>query len=164
MFVSSVIMMLAGLPKSKKVSLALQTVQVFGMAVSNIFFGSLPGCFTNIFSGLRNILIYKEKLKLPYKLLLSLITIVISVVFNNVGIFVLFPILSFAIFTLWGDVKNVVHFKIIVILSNFMWLVHDLAVMSYVGVAFNIFGTITNLIGIYRLKADSRPSSNKSQK
>ena len=155
--------MLSGLPKNKKFCIALQTVQVFGMAISNIFFSSLPGFFTNSFSGTRNILIYKDKLQLPAKIILITLTLVISIVFNNVGLFVLCPIASFIIFTLWGDTKNVTHFKLIVIVSNLLWMMHDLYVMSYVGVVFNVFGTITNLVGIYRLKKDSLKKVNSKQ-
>ena len=106
---------------------------------------------SSCFSGIRNIFAYKDKLKLPIKLLVIFLSIVISLAFNNIGFFVIFPILSFV-----ADTKNVVLFKWIIILGNVFWLIHDIHVMSYVAVVFDILGTITNLIGIIRIKKSKR--------
>jgi len=156
MFVSSVLMMIAGLPKSKKTCIILQTIQIFGMSIGNLFLGSFPGFFVNCCSGIRNIFAYKDKLKLPIKLLVIFLSIVISLAFNNIGFFVIFPILSIITFTLGVDTKNVVLFKWLIILGNVFWLIHDIHVMSYVAVIFDILGIITNLIGIIRIKKSKR--------
>lgn len=156
MFISSVLMMIAGLPESKKTCIILQTVQIFGMSIGNLFLGSFPGFFVNCFSGIRNIFAYKDKLKLPIKLLVIFLSIVVSLAFNNIGFFVIFPILSIITFTLGVDTKNVVIFKWLIILGNVFWLIHDVHVMSYVAVVFDILGTITNLIGIVRIKKSKR--------
>ena len=156
MFISSVLMMIAGLPKSKKTCIILQTIQIFGMSIGNLFLGSLPGFFVNCFSGIRNIFAYKDKLKLPIKLLVIFLSIAISLTFNNIGFFVIFPILSIITFTFVVDTKNVVLFKWIIILGNIFWLIHDVYAMSYVAAVFDILGTITNLIGIIRIKKRKR--------
>lgn len=156
MFISSVLMMIAGLPKSKKNCIILQTIHIFGMSIGNLFLGSFPGFFVNCCSGIRNIFAYKDKLKLPIKLLVIFLSIAVSLIFNNIGFFVIFPILSIISFTLVVDTKNVVFFKWIVILCNMFWLIHDIHVMSYTAVVFDILGTITNLIGIIRIKKSKR--------
>lgn len=156
MFISSVLMMIAGLPKNKKTCITLQTIQIFGMSIGNLFLGSFPGFFVNCFSGIRNIFAYKDKLKLPIKLLVIFLSIAVSLIFNNIGFFVIFPILSIITFTFVADTKNVVLFKWIIILGNVFWLIHDIHIMSYAAVVFDILGTITNLIGIIRIKKSKR--------
>ena len=95
-------------------------------------------------------------MKLPIKLLVIFLSIVISLAFNNIGFFVIFPILSIITFTLGVDTKNVVLFKWLIILGNVFWLIHDIHIMSYAAVVFDILGTITNLIGIIRIKKSKR--------
>ena len=77
--------------------------------------------------------------------------------YNDIGIFVIFPLLSLISFTLFMNTKNPIAFKWLVILGNVLWFAHDIYIMSYVAVAFDILGTITNLIGIYRIKKEKSP-------
>jgi hypothetical protein len=70
---------------------------------------------------------------------------------------VIFPLLSLATFTIFMDTNNTVLFKWLVISGNVLWFVHDIFIMSYVAVAFDILGTITKLIGIYRIKKEKSP-------
>ena len=157
MLFSSVLMMIAGLPKKKQTCLFLQTIQIFGMAIGNLFLGSFPGFFINCCSGTRNLLSYYNKLNTFSKIAIIVICGVISILYNDIGIFVIFPLLSLVSFTLFMNTKNPIVFKWLVILGNVLWFAHDVYIMSYVAVAFDILGTITNLIGIYRIKKEKSP-------
>jgi hypothetical protein len=157
MLISSILMMLAGLPKKKQTCLFLQTIQIFGMAIGNLFLGSFPGFFINCCSGTRNLLASKGKLNNFAKIAIIIISGIISCLYNDIGILVIFPLLSLATFTIFMDTNNTVLFKWLVISGNVLWFVHDIFIMSYVAVAFDILGTITNLIGIYRIKKEKSP-------
>lgn len=157
MFISSALMMIAGLPKKKQTCLILQTIQIFGMALGNLFLGSFPGFFINCCSGTRNLFASKGKLNMPLKLIIITVSTIVSIMFNNIGFLVIFPILSLASFTLFMDTKDVILFKWLIILGNALWFVHDISVASYVAVAFDILGTITNLISIYGIKKEKSP-------
>ena len=152
MFVSCVIMTVSGLPKKKQVCLLMQTIQIFGMAIGNLFLGSFPGCASNACAGIRNVLCYNNKLNVFFKLLTILISGTISLVFNNIGWFVVFPIAGTTIATLLIDVDNIVHFKWMLVVCNALWFVHDFYIGAFVAVIFDALCIIANVVGIIRVK------------
>jgi hypothetical protein len=91
-------MVTSNLPKNKDTSLKMQIVQIFMMSAGNVLLGSWPGCITNIFAGIRHTLSYKNKLNTPFKIILSIAAVSFSLLTNNIGIFIIFPVLSFILF------------------------------------------------------------------
>jgi hypothetical protein len=145
-------MSVAGLPKSKKTSLVLQSIQILIAAIANLVLGSYPGFVINMLSVVRNILSQKEKLTTIPKIVLIVLTIVISLCYNDIGVFVIFPLLSFIMFTFFINTKDDKRFKYMVIISNVFWGIHDFYVKAYVAVFFDVISSITNIIGIYRIQ------------
>ena len=152
MFIASCLMILSGLPKNKKTCAVLQTVQIFGMAAGNLCLGSFPGFFVNCCSGIRNILESNNKLTTLWKILVIVVSSIISIMFNNIGFIVICPLISLVIFTLFMDTKNVVVFKLLVITTSILWGIHDATIASYVALAFDALSIVTNIIGIFLVK------------
>lgn len=152
MFIACIIMTIAGLPKKKSTCLILQNTQILLASIGNIILGSYPGCIINLLSIIRNWLSQKSKLTLPLKIILSIFVVVLSLYFNNIGLLVIFPLLSFLSFIFFLNETNDITFKILVIISCLFWVIHDFSIQAYVAGIFDIITIITNVIGIYKIR------------
>lgn len=80
----------------------------------------------------RNILSYKEKLTMKITLFLVMLSIVIGVYINNLGIIGWLPIVASASFTICIYVtKNEQQMRYALVLNQLLWLAHNLYVQAY---------------------------------
>lgn len=150
-FIGSVLLIYSGIIKEKKKIIYVQTVQTGLFALSNAILGGITGIITNIVDCIRNILCYKEKLGLKEKIILMTISIVLSLYFNNLGIIGTLPLMSTILYIIFIDTKNVIKFKLILIITSVLWFIYSMVIKSYASAIFNILNMITNSISIYQL-------------
>ncbi|MBQ2836418.1 MAG: YgjV family protein [Clostridia bacterium] len=148
---ASLLMVYTGLLRKKEKFIYIQTFQMLLLAISNLILGGITGVITNIFGCIRNILCYKNKLKNTEKIILVVITSVFSLCFNNLGFIGILPLISTVTYTLLIDLKDVVKFKILVILTVILWFIYDIYIQSYTSAIFDFMTIITNTIAIYKL-------------
>lgn len=148
---ASLLMVYSGLIRKKAKFIYIQTIQILLFVISNLVLGGITGAITNAFACIRNILFYKNKLKNREKIVLALITIVFSLLFNNLGIIGLLPLISTVVYTLLIDLKDVVKFKMLVIATVILWFIYDIYIQSYTSAIFDFMTIITNTIAIYKL-------------
>lgn len=84
-FIAAVLMLISGYVKSKKVTLLIQTVEVFLDAVACFVLGAVSGGIVNLFSLVRNILAYLDKFTPVSKSIIILSVSVLSIKFNSNG-------------------------------------------------------------------------------
>lgn len=148
---ASLLMVYSGLLRKKEKFIYIQTIQILLFVISNLVLGGITGAITNAFACIRNILFYKNKLKNKEKIILVLITLVFSLFFNNLGLWGLLPLISTVAYTLLIDLKDVVKFKILVILTVILWFIYDIYIKSYTSAIFDFMTIVTNTIAIYKL-------------
>jgi len=149
--IASIIMVYSGFLKQKKTILYTQTIQIGLSVLSNIILGGITGAIINALSCIRNILCYRNKLNTKAKIILILLATILSLLFNNLGIKGLFPVLSIIIYTLFMNIKNVVKFKWLIVITMFLWLVYDLFIKSYTSAVFDFMSIIANIISIIQI-------------
>ena len=159
LFIACVIMSISGIPKSKKTTLTLQTIQIIIAGIANLVLQSYPGSFTNFLSAIRNILCQKGKLTTPIKIVLGVVVVVVSLLANNIGIFVMFPIASYIMFLAFMNNKDPIVLKWLMVIAGVIWGIHDFYIMAYTGVFFDVLSIITSFIGIYRIKRVKKKSN-----
>lgn len=152
LFLASLIMVSLGLVKNKKQILLLQTIQIFMMGIGCLFLGSIPAAIINGFSCVRNILAYHDKLNRNSKMVLIALCTSCSLTFNNIGIWGIFPIISSILFVIFIDTKDVSKFKQLEIVSTSLWLAHDIHILAYSAVVFDILTIVTNAVAFTQLK------------
>lgn len=150
--IASLLMVYSGLIKKKEKIIYMQTIQIFMFALSNLILGGITGSISNLFACIRNILFHKNKLKNKEKIILVCMMLVFSLSFNNLGIIGLLPLISTIAFTLFIDLKDIIKFKILIISTSFLWLIHDICIQSYISAIFDFMTIVTNTISIYKLK------------
>ena len=81
--IGSILMVYVGVIKDKKGILFVQSLQIALLAISNLVLNGISGFIINTINLIRNIICYKEALSLKVKILLSIISIILTIYFNN---------------------------------------------------------------------------------
>ena len=150
-FLAALIQVGSGAIKEKAKILIVQTVQLFMQGVSMLLLGGVTGAVSNVLSCLRNYLCYKEKLNMVWKLLLIAASVAMTVFLNDQGLFGMLPAAVCTVYILLMDMKNPVHFKLLVTLSFVPWMFYHFILGSYVGAFFDAAAIITNSITLFTM-------------
>ena len=153
--IASLLMVYSGIVKNKKKILYVQSIQVGLFAISNLVLNGISGAIINTINFIRNIICYKNNLNLKIKILLTIISIGLSLYFNNLGLIGLLPLISALIYLWFMTVKDVVKFKILIIVSVAFWLVYDFNIKSYTASIFDTLTIIANFISIAKIKKNN---------
>ena len=113
--------------------------------------GAITGAIINALSCIRNILCYKNKVDLKAKIILILLSTILSLIFNNLGLIGLLPVISTVVYILLMNTKDVVKFKWLSIFTMLMWLVYDLFIKSYTSAIFDFMNIMANIISIIQI-------------
>ena len=151
-FIAAMILIYTGILKKKKQIIFYQTINIALYAISNLVLGGVVGFINNILNIVRNILCYKDKLDFKWKIIITVITIILTICFNNISIIGLLPSISALIYLWYMDVKDVKKFKLLIAFVMIFWVIYDFYIKSYVGALFDLCTVIVNLISCYRIK------------
>lgn len=150
--IASIIMVYSGFLKQKKTILYAQTIQIGLSVLSNIVLGGITGAIINALSCVRNILCYKNKLDdLKSKIILIFLATTLSLMFNNLGIIGLLPVISTITYILLMNTKDIIKFKWLIIFTMLMWLIYDLFIKSYTSAIFDLMNILANIISIIQI-------------
>lgn len=150
--IASILMVIAGLQKRKKTILLIQIIQIALSVISNLLLGGYTGAIINALSCIRDILCYKDKMGVKEKIIIILLAVGLSLVFNNLGWIGLLPVVATVVYIIFMNTKDVVKFKSLIIFSMIMWLVYDLYIKSYTSGVFDFMSIIANIIAIWQIK------------
>lgn len=150
-FTAASLMVYSGILKSKKKIIFIQVVETIMCVVSNFLLGGFTGAIINALNFVRNLLCYRGKLNLKNKLLIMFLSVTISLIFNNLGIIGILPIISAVICSAFMDTKSVVKLKITLAVSMLLWLIYDTYLKCYAATFFDTLFIIINIISAVRI-------------
>ena len=150
--IASILMVYSGMLKQKKKILYVQTVQIGLSVVSNIVLGGITGAIINAISMIRNIICYKEKLGTREKIIITILAVVLSLIFNNLGIIGILPVISTVTYVWLMNVKDVRKFKLLIAFTMLMWLIYDTVIKSYTSAIFDFMNLIANVITVFQIR------------
>lgn len=148
------IMVLIGFIKSKEKILAAQCLQFAVLAAGNLILGGVSGFIANLVSLVRNLICFKRPLGTVLKLVFIAIQIVLGVVSGIDGLISWLPIITGCVFTWFIDLKDPIKFKTLIIGCQIAWMFYGISIRNYVSFTFDLFTVLTNLYGIWKIKAE----------
>jgi len=157
-FIASMIQIYSGTIKDKGKILVFQIVQLGIQTVSMLLLGAIPGAISNVLSCIRNYLCYKNIFTWPIKIALIVLSLVLTVPFNNQGLLGYLPFAVCTVYVLLMDIKDPIKFKLLVTLTFVPWVFYFFIIKSYTGAFFAASTVVTStwtLIQMIRGKADS---------
>ena len=154
--IASILMVYSGYIKQKKKILYTQTIQLCFSSLSNIILGGITGGIIDLLGCVRNILCYKGKLNKVSKIILIILSTSLTLIFNNMGVLGLLPLISTITYILLMTINDVIKFKYLLIFTAFLWLVYSMCIQSYVGAAFNVMNIAANVSSIIQIKKHNK--------
>jgi hypothetical protein len=140
-----------GIIKSKKKVLFTQTIQYITYATADFILGGITGAITNLIGIFRNVLCYKEKLSKIIIAIIILISIILTLIFNNLGFIGLLPLFNNIVYTIFINVKDEFKFKILILTQMILWLIYDLTIKAYTSAIFEVITIISCIITGYQI-------------
>lgn len=157
-FTAAILMVSIGLIKEKKKIVLAQCVQFGLYTAANFVLGGIMGAFTNLVSMARNLISIKWKYGLPWKIVFSVIQIGMGAAANKEGFLGWLPIIAALSLTWLLDTKDEIVLKITFLFGQILWVFYDFDHKNYVGVFFDLFSFVTNIIGIRMILKDRKAS------
>jgi len=148
---ASIAMTLSGLFKNKKQIILMQSIQIGLFIISNLVLGGYVGAIVNFISLIRNIICYKDKLDIKGIVIITVLSVVLSLYFNNLGIVGLLPLVASTVYLWFMNIKEVTKFKVMIILTTILWLIYDICIKSYTSAVFDAATIIANSVTFYML-------------
>ena len=155
-FLASMVQIYTGAVKDKAKILLLQILQLGMQTVSMILLGAIPGAISNVLSCIRNYLCYKNVFTWPIKIVLIVISFVLTVMFNNQGLLGYLPFAVCTVYVLLMDMKDEIKFKILVTLTFVPWTIYYLVIKSYTGALFAAITIVTSIWTLYKMVKKSK--------
>lgn len=75
----------------------------------------------------------------------------LSLMFNNLGVIGLFPVISTITYILLMNTKDIIKFKWLIVFTMLMWLIYDLFIKSYTSAIFDFMNILANIISIIQI-------------
>ena len=149
---ASLLMVYSGMVKNKKKILNIQNVQMGLLVISDAILGGITGAIINVLGVIRNTLCYYNKFGLKEKIIICVLSAILTIAFNNMGIIGFIPMVAIVVYTWLIGIKNIVSFKILIIFTMVLWGIYDFSIKSYTACAFDMFTILTNVIAIRNIR------------
>ena len=153
-FIASMVQIYTGAIKEKTKILLFQILQLGLQTVSMLLLGAIPGAISNVLSCIRNYLCYKNIFTWPIKIILIVLSLVLTVVFNNQGLLGYLPFVVCTVYVLFMDIKDPFKFKVLVTLTFVPWVFYYLVIKTYTGAFFAVTTVITNIWTLIKMKKE----------
>ncbi len=150
--IAALMMVYSGVLNSKKKILFIQTIQIGLSVISNIILGGITGAIINSISLIRNIICYKEKLTTNIKVIITIVAVALSIIFNNLGVIGYLPVISTVTYIWLMTIKDVKSFKLLIAFTMLMWFIYDLVIKSYTSAVFDFANLIANIVTVINPK------------
>lgn len=149
---ASLVQVASGRIKDREKILLFQILQLGMQTVSMFLLGAIPGAISNILSCIRNYLCYREIFTWPVKILLIVLSGILTIAFNNQGLLGYLPFVVCTVYVLLMEMKDPIHFKLLVTLTFIPWIFYYLVIRSYTGAFFAFATVLTNFWTLYQMK------------
>jgi len=149
---ASLFMVYSGILKKKTQILIAQNIQIILLIISNIILGGISGAISNTAGLIRNLLYQKKWLKMPVKILLTVISSAIAIKLNTEGLVGYLPLLANAVYIFLMDLKDIKKFKLLLIATMTMWLIYDILIKSYTSAVFDFATIMANITVLIKMK------------
>lgn len=154
-FIASMVQIYSGVVKEKHKILLLQILQLGMQSVSMLLLGAIPGAISNVLSCIRNYLCYKNIFTWPIKIILIILSFILTVFFNNQGALGYLPFVVCTAYVLFMDIQDPIKFKILVTLTFIPWIFYYLIIQSYTGAVFATATVIANCRTLIKMRQSS---------
>ena len=131
-----------------------QFLNAFILMISSVFFFSWTGVTTMAIAASRNLMVYNDRLTRNWTVFFIIISIVLGLLVNTLGIVGLLPIIAIVQITLCNYyLKSIKTIKTSFIVNSAIYIVYFLAIFDFSSATIESITALIGLISLYRLMA-----------
>lgn len=129
-----------------------QFLNAFILMISSVFFFSWTGVTTMAIAASRNLMVYKDRLTLNWTIFFIVISVVLGLMVNTMGIVGLLPIIAIVQITLCNYFfKTIKWIKIGFIVNSAIYIVYFLAIFDFASATIESVTALVGVVALYRL-------------
>lgn len=129
-----------------------QFLNAFILMISSVFFFSWTGVTTMAIAASRNLMVYKDRLTLNWTIFFIVISVVLGLMVNTMGIVGLLPIIAIVQITLCNYFfKTIKWIKIGFIVNSAIYIVYFLAIYDFASATIESVTALVGVVALYRL-------------
>ena len=130
-----------------------QFLNAFILMISSVFFLSWTGVVTMAIAASRNAFVYKDKFTFNWAIFLVIVSVVVGVAVNTMGIVGILPIIALVQLTLCNYyLKTIKPIKISFIVNSAIYVVYFLAIWDFSSAAIEGITVTVGLISLFKLR------------
>ena len=150
-FIGALFMIAIGFLKRKQHILVAQCLQFGIMGAGQWILGGVTGVISNLVSIIRNLVCIRLPFRLPLKLIFMVIQVLMTLAVKPVGLVAWFPTVAACLYTWFLDTKKETLLKVVIIACQLLWIVYDASIQNYSALVFDVFTVFSNLAGIFMI-------------
>lgn len=129
-----------------------QFLNAFILMISSVFFLSWTGVTTMAIAASRNVMVYKDRLTLNWTIFFIIISVVLGLIVNTMGIVGLLPIIAIVQITLCNYYfKTIKLIKIGFILNSAIYIIYFLAIWDFSSAVIESVTAMVGVVALFRL-------------
>ena len=151
-FIAGIFLIISYCVNDVKKAYKYQFINAFILAISSVFFFSWTGVVTMLIAASRNLFVYYDKLTKNWTIIFLLITVVLGLNVNNLGLVGLLPIFAIMEITLCNYyLKEIKSLKVGFIVNSAIYIVYFFAIFDISSVAMESLTALIGLVSLIRL-------------
>lgn len=150
--VAGVFIILSMWVNDEKQAYKYQFLNAFILVISSAFFFSWTGVVTMAIAATRNLMVYYDKLTFKWTIFFIIISLVLGLLVNTMGIVGLLPIIAIIQITLCNYyLKYIKTIKTSFIINSGIYIVYFLAIYDFSSAAIESITALIGLVSLYKL-------------
>ena len=129
-----------------------QFLNAFILMISSVFFFSWTGVTTMAIAAARNAMVYKDRLTMNWTVFFIVISVVLGLLVNTMGIVGLLPVIAIVQITLCNYfLKSIKPIKVSFIVNSAIYVIYFLAIYDFSSAVIESITALIGLISLFRL-------------
>ena len=150
--IAGIFIMLSMWVNDEKQAYKYQFLNAFILMISSVFFLSWTGVTTMAIAASRNVMVYKDRLTLNWTIFFIIISVVLGLIVNTMGIVGLLPIIAIVQITLCNYYfKTIKLIKIGFILNSAIYIIYFLAIWDFSSAVIESVTAMVGVVALFRL-------------
>lgn len=153
--VAGIFLILSMVVNDEKLAYKHQFLNAFVLMISSVFFLSWTGVTTMAIAATRNVMVWKDRLTLNWTIFFIILSVVIGLSVNTMGIIGLLPIIAIVQITICNYIlKDIKWIKLSFIVNEVFYIIYFIAIWDFSSSIIEIFTALVGLLSFVKLIRD----------
>ena len=153
--VAGIFLILSMVVNDEKQAYKHQFLNAFVLMISSVFFLSWTGVTTMAIAAARNVMVWKDRLTLNWTIFFIILSVVIGLFVNTMGIIGLLPIIAIVQITICNYIlKDIKWIKLSFIINEVFYIIYFIAIWDFSSSIIEIFTAFVGLLSFVKLIRD----------